>query len=134
MVDHAAMNETSLVMALRPELVQMYRLPKVEAGWPVGVGGRDPRVQRMLLIAPSPEHREDLVKQSLEQFEGELYLLHGKGDEIIPYRYSRMFSKAATRAKKVDLVQLIDCGHAFAGEEFQRAFRDAYRKAFSKIR
>jgi PhoPQ-activated pathogenicity-related protein/creatinine amidohydrolase/Fe(II)-dependent formamide hydrolase-like protein len=44
MVDHAAMNETSLVMALRPELVQMYRLPKVEAGWPVGVGGRDPRV------------------------------------------------------------------------------------------
>jgi len=44
MVDHAAMNETSLVMALRPELVQMYRLPKVDEGWPVGVGGRDPRV------------------------------------------------------------------------------------------
>lgn len=43
-VDHAAMNETSLVMVLRPELVQMYRLPKVEAGWPVGVGGRDPDV------------------------------------------------------------------------------------------
>jgi len=41
MVDHAAMNETSLVMALRPELVQMDRLSKDR--WPVGVGGKDPR-------------------------------------------------------------------------------------------
>jgi len=43
MVDHAAMNETSLVMALRPDLVQMYRLPEDPNSWPVGVGGRDPR-------------------------------------------------------------------------------------------
>ena len=42
-VDHAAMNETSLVMALRPELVQMERLPKDPNSWPVGVGGKDPR-------------------------------------------------------------------------------------------
>ena len=40
-VDHAAMNETSLVMALRPELVRMDRLPKDLNSWPVG--GRDPR-------------------------------------------------------------------------------------------
>ncbi len=40
-VDHAAMNETSLVMALRPELVQMDRLSKDH--WPVGVSGKDPR-------------------------------------------------------------------------------------------
>jgi len=42
-VDHTAMNEASLVMALRPELVQMERLPKEPNLWPVGVGGRDPR-------------------------------------------------------------------------------------------
>ena len=42
-VDHAAMNETSLVMALHPELVQMERLPKDPNSWPVGVGGKDPR-------------------------------------------------------------------------------------------
>jgi PhoPQ-activated pathogenicity-related protein/creatinine amidohydrolase/Fe(II)-dependent formamide hydrolase-like protein len=40
-VDHAAMNETSLVMALRPELVKMERLSKER--WPVGISGRDPR-------------------------------------------------------------------------------------------
>jgi len=42
-VDHAAMNETSLVMALRPELVQMERLPEDPNSWHVGVGGKDPR-------------------------------------------------------------------------------------------
>ena len=43
MVDHAAMNETSLVMALRPELVHMEYLPADPSKWPVGVGGKDPR-------------------------------------------------------------------------------------------
>jgi len=42
-VDHAAMNETSLVMALRPDLVQMERLPKDPNQLLLGVGGKDPR-------------------------------------------------------------------------------------------
>lgn len=42
-VDHAAMNETSLVMALRPELVRMDRLAQDPNSWPVGIGGKDPR-------------------------------------------------------------------------------------------
>lgn len=42
-VDHAAANETSLVMALRPELVQMERLPEDRKRWPLAVAGRDPR-------------------------------------------------------------------------------------------
>ena len=44
MVDHAAMNETSLVLALRPELVHMEYLPQDTTQWPVGVGGKDPRL------------------------------------------------------------------------------------------
>lgn len=41
--DHAAANETSLVMALRPELVQMTKLPQNRDEWPAGVAGKDPR-------------------------------------------------------------------------------------------
>ncbi len=44
MVDHAAMNETSLVMALRPDLVHMDYLPSDASKWPLGVSGKDPRV------------------------------------------------------------------------------------------
>jgi creatinine amidohydrolase len=39
--DHAAANETSLVMALRPELVHMENLDP--AVWPTAVHGQDPR-------------------------------------------------------------------------------------------
>ena len=43
MTDHAAFNETSLTLALRPDLVKMERLPKDRNDWPLGVVGRDPR-------------------------------------------------------------------------------------------
>jgi len=42
-VDHAGANETSLVMALRPNLVRMENLPKNLNEWPHAVLGRDPR-------------------------------------------------------------------------------------------
>lgn len=40
--DHAAANETALVMGLRPELADIDKLPK--KGVPVSVWGRDPRI------------------------------------------------------------------------------------------
>ena len=43
MTDHAAMNETSLVMAMYPELVHMEYLPSDSTQWPLAVNGRDPR-------------------------------------------------------------------------------------------
>jgi len=43
MTDHAARNETSLMMYLYPELIRMDLLPEDTAKWPVGVWGLDPR-------------------------------------------------------------------------------------------
>jgi len=42
-VDHAARNETSLMMHLRPKRVDLSQLPPSRATWPQGVGGEDPR-------------------------------------------------------------------------------------------
>ena len=42
-MDHAAENETSLVMSLRPDLVDLSQLPEDKSVWPQGVGGSDPR-------------------------------------------------------------------------------------------
>lgn len=44
MTDHAAMNETSLMMYYYPDLVKMERLPADTAIWPLAVAGRDPRL------------------------------------------------------------------------------------------
>lgn len=42
-VDHAARNETSIMMYLRPELVDLSQLSESRSVWPQGVGGEDPR-------------------------------------------------------------------------------------------
>lgn len=44
MTDHAAMNETSLMMHYYPDLVKMDQLPSDTAQWPLAVAGRDPRL------------------------------------------------------------------------------------------
>ena len=70
MVDHAAMNETSLVMALRPELVKMEYLPADTSEWPVGVGGMDPRLWASLdkgeeILAIQKERMVNLISETL---------------------------------------------------------------------
>jgi creatinine amidohydrolase/Fe(II)-dependent formamide hydrolase-like protein len=44
MTDHAAMNETSIMMYYYPELVKMERLSPDTAQWPLAIAGRDPRL------------------------------------------------------------------------------------------
>lgn len=42
-IDHAALNETSIMQALHPELVDLSQLPADRQIFPQGVSGRDPR-------------------------------------------------------------------------------------------
>ncbi len=72
--DHAAANETSLLMALRPELVQMENLPKDLNVWPVAVGGKDPRVHASAergqkAIAMQVERMADILRKTLNEIE-----------------------------------------------------------------
>ena len=41
--DHAALNETSLMMHYKPDLVDMSQLSQSRSDWPLGVAGDDPR-------------------------------------------------------------------------------------------
>jgi creatinine amidohydrolase len=66
-IDHAARNETSLMLALRPELVDLSQLPHDPAIWPQGVTGEDP-------LQASGEHGREclaasvvIVRQKLEE-------------------------------------------------------------------
>lgn len=63
-VDHGGMNETSLVMALRPGLVQMENLPEDLHSWPLAVGGKDPRIHA------GRELGEEIIKSQGNRMEG----------------------------------------------------------------
>ncbi len=58
-MDHAGRNETSMMMHLRPQLVDLSRLPADRAVRPVGVGGEDPR-------DATPEYGRECLERSVE--------------------------------------------------------------------
>jgi creatinine amidohydrolase len=62
-VDHAARNETSLMMHLRPNLVDLSQLPASRATWPQGVAGADPRDASAAYGKECLEKSVDLVRQ-----------------------------------------------------------------------
>jgi len=64
--DHAAANETSLTWALRPELVQLDRLPKGPDAKLVGIGGKDPR------IFASKEMGEKIIALNLAEISAQI--------------------------------------------------------------
>ena len=57
-MDHAGGNETSLVMAIRPELVDLGALDADRQVWPQGVSGEDPR-------DATAEHGRDCMEVSI---------------------------------------------------------------------
>ena len=61
--DHAAKNETSIMMSLHPSLVHMDQLPQDPDEDPLGLIGKDPR------IYASKEHGDEIVKQHLDRME-----------------------------------------------------------------
>jgi creatinine amidohydrolase len=57
-LDHAGRNETSILMATHPDLVDLSRLPKKLSIWPQGVAGEDPRLA-------TPEFGESLLQATI---------------------------------------------------------------------
>lgn len=70
-IDHAARNETSLMLALRPDLVDLTQLPADRGVWPQGVGGDDPRDS-------SAAHGEECLAGALALLAGRLRELLGQ--------------------------------------------------------
>ena len=66
--DHAGRNETSIMMRVAPNLVDMGRLPTDRRQWPLGVAGEDPRDS-------TPEFGEQLIEDTLK-------LIGNKLDEL----------------------------------------------------
>lgn len=61
--DHAAANETSIMMALYPGLVHMESLPQDTGEWPLGIIGKDPREHA------SATHGQRIIDINLDRME-----------------------------------------------------------------
>ena len=66
-MDHAARNETSLMMHFRPDVVDLSRLPSSRSTWPQGVAGEDPRDATAAYGKECLEKSVELVRQMFAQ-------------------------------------------------------------------
>lgn len=66
-MDHAARNETSLVMALLPDLPDLAQLAADRDVWPQGVGGEDPRDATAAHGEQCLEATIEIVRRKLEE-------------------------------------------------------------------
>jgi creatinine amidohydrolase len=74
MTDHAARNETSLMMYFYPELVRMDLLPTDTASWPMGVWGVDPRTYASSELGKEAvDYHLERMKEILEKALESLY-------------------------------------------------------------
>jgi creatinine amidohydrolase len=64
--DHAATNETSIMMALHPDLVHIENLPKDNRKKPLAIIGKDPRIHA------SAKHGEGIIQLQLNRMENVL--------------------------------------------------------------
>ncbi|MEW5816016.1 MAG: creatininase family protein, partial [Spirochaetota bacterium] len=79
--DHAGANETSLVMALRPELVRLENLPSDLRVWPLAIKGEDPRTVASAemgrqAIALNVERLSKILKRALSRLKSESVLIN----------------------------------------------------------
>jgi creatinine amidohydrolase len=66
-MDHAARNETSLMLHLRPDLVDLSQLPQERSTWPQGVAGQDPRDATAAYGKECFEQSVELVRRMFAQ-------------------------------------------------------------------
>ena len=76
--DHAAANETSLTMALHPDLVHMEYLPQDPNEWPKAISGRDPRLYASVevgrqIIQMQGERMEGILRATLASLANETH-------------------------------------------------------------
>ena len=68
MIDHAASNESSLMLYYYPELVRMEQLSDDSAQWPLAVAGKDPRIYASAELGQrAVEFQLERMTQVLEQ-------------------------------------------------------------------
>lgn len=88
-----------------------------------------PRVERVLLMAPSGDAGEEAVTDGLRRFTGELFVVAGEEDRVVGDLPRRLFD-LATGARRKQFVLLPGCDHQFRGERNGRLMSHAPLWAF----
>lgn len=89
-----------------------------------------PKTSKILLYAPSGDMPEKLVRTGLAKFNGEVYIVIGKEDDVVGVGAGKLFYDMATGASHRELHVIPNCDHQFRGEKNGRIMSEAPFYAF----
>lgn len=93
---------------------------------------KHPNVSTIALFAPSGDMYKEMVREGLERFTGDVYIVVGEQDDVVGTEAGQFFYDLAAGARKRELYMLPDCDHQFRGEANGRIISEAPFYAFSK--
>lgn len=93
------------------------------------IASSDPRIKKVLLIAPSGDVSSEDVAISLNQYTGETYIAVGDADEVVGTRYPETLVKHAQNAK---LFIAPDADHQFRGTEQGKLMSSLFKWSFEE--
>ena len=88
-------------------------------------------IPRILLYAPSGDIGEERVKQGLEYYRGEVYIVVGENDEVVGPEAGQIFYDLARMSPTRKLFLIPNCDHQFRGETNGRIMSQAPFYAFA---
>lgn len=88
-------------------------------------------VRKVLLIAPSANAGPEDVREGLENYTGELYVVVGEHDEVVGTEFPQHLVELARQTSKKELVVVPACDHQFRGTKNGRIFSKAPMWAFA---
>lgn len=93
------------------------------------VAAEEPRVTKLLLLAPSYDATPEAVDAGLSRFQGELHVVVGANDAVVRDLPAQLVERA-TAARRRELRVIPDCDHQFRGERNGRVLSHAPLWAF----
>ncbi len=92
------------------------------------------QVSRILLLAPAGNMPEKLLKQGLNNFTGEAYIVQGENDAMVGPDAGKKFQGELVNASSVELFMIPNCDHQFRTEKNGRIMSEAPYYAFARNR
>lgn len=131
MIDYSLENAQAICGAQKPEVLLIGT--SAGAGAAAAIAYDYERVSRILLMAPGDNMGRKVLREGLQRFAGEVFIVIGENDTNVGVGSGQVFYDLAIRAARRELFVIPDCDHNLSGEVNGRIMSQAPFYAFAKV-
>lgn len=130
MIYYSLENAQAICGAQKPEVLLIGT--SAGAGAAATIADSYERVSRILLMAPGDNMGREVLREGLQRFAGEVFIVIGENDTNVGVYSGQVFYDLAIRAARRELFVIPNCDHHFSGSVNGRIMSQAPFYAFAK--